>query len=107
MWLTPCSSRASSVRSASPCETLAKAAAPKITRELSCPVLPKGALAITLVPFPLIHDVAAGHVERRPGVVGAAVRGEQHRCGGDLLDSAEPSQRNRRPLLLEPVLGDR
>ncbi len=46
MWLTPCSSRTSSVRSASACETDPSAAAPKIVRVLSWPVDPKGAFAI-------------------------------------------------------------
>src|SRR4051812_10138520 len=47
MWLTPCSSSSSSVRSATAWLTLPSAAAPKIVRELSWPVLPNGALAIT------------------------------------------------------------
>ncbi|GAA5141637.1 hypothetical protein GCM10023320_80920 [Pseudonocardia adelaidensis] len=47
MWLTPCSSSSSSVRSASRFETLPKAAAPKIARDDSCPVAPKGARSIT------------------------------------------------------------
>src|SRR5262245_52817926 len=48
MWFTPCSSSSSSVRSASSWVTFhPSAAAPKIVRELSWPVLPKGALAIT------------------------------------------------------------
>jgi hypothetical protein len=50
MWLTPCWSSSSSVRSASPCETSDSAAAPKSTLELSWPVLPKAALAITPTP---------------------------------------------------------
>ena len=47
MWLTPCASSSSSVRSASACETLPSAAAPKIVRLLSWPVRPNGAVAIT------------------------------------------------------------
>src|SRR5262245_23102831 len=47
MWLTPCSRRNSRVLSASAWETSDSAAAPKMTLELSCPVLPNGALAIT------------------------------------------------------------
>ena len=47
MWLTPCSSRSSSVRPESAWETSPTAAAPKIVRLLSWPVLPKGAFAIT------------------------------------------------------------
>src|SRR4051812_21497108 len=46
MWLTPCSSRTSSARSASPFEPLASAAAPKTTRLDSCPVAPNGARSI-------------------------------------------------------------
>src|SRR6266540_1173695 len=46
MWLTPCASSRSSVRSASACETLPSAAAPKIVRLLSWPVMPNGAVAI-------------------------------------------------------------
>src|SRR4051812_17517676 len=47
MWLTPCSSRTSRARSASPLDTLPSAAAPKITRLESCPVAPNGAASIT------------------------------------------------------------
>src|SRR5919198_3297869 len=47
MWLTPCSSSSSSTRSASRFETLPNAAAPKIARDDSCPVAPKGARSIT------------------------------------------------------------
>src|SRR3954469_6396988 len=68
MWLIPCSSRTSSARSASPFETWASAAAPKITRLESCPVAPNGARSImttTLGPGP------AGRPRRRP--VGPAV----------------------------------
>src|SRR4051812_15411420 len=46
MWLIPCSSSSSSARSASPFETRASAAAPKITRLDSCPVAPNGARPI-------------------------------------------------------------
>src|SRR3954464_6006580 len=46
MWLTPCCRSSSSVRSASACDTWPSDAAPKRVRELSCPVLPNGALAI-------------------------------------------------------------
>ena len=59
MWLMPCSSSSSSVRSASACVTVPSAAAPKIVRVLSWPVLPNGAFldhSPTLtVPTP--HDV--------------------------------------------------
>ena len=46
MWFTPCSRSSSSVRSASACETWLSAAAPKMVRVLSWPVLPNGALVI-------------------------------------------------------------
>src|SRR5438874_3191441 len=51
MWFTPCSSKISSVASASACETEPSAAAPKIVRVLSWPVLPNGAVAITVLPY--------------------------------------------------------
>src|SRR3954463_1450620 len=63
MWLTPCSRRTSSARSASPFETWARAAPPKTTRLESCPVAPNGARSImttTLSPGP------AGRPRRRP-----------------------------------------
>src|SRR3954451_11172338 len=46
MWLTPCSSKSSSARSASRLETLPSEAAPKIARLDSWPVAPKGARSI-------------------------------------------------------------
>src|SRR5438270_386966 len=55
MWFTPCSSRTSSVLSASAWETDPSAAAPKIVRVLSWPVLPNGAVAITVLPYLLIE----------------------------------------------------
>src|ERR1700675_4430619 len=52
MWFTPCSSSRSSVRLASAWEPAPSAAAPKIVRLLSCPVLPKGGFAITTRTLP-------------------------------------------------------
>src|SRR3954447_7983001 len=46
MWLMPCSSSSSSVRSASRLETAPSAAAPKMVRDDSWPVAPKGARSI-------------------------------------------------------------
>src|SRR3954469_24183188 len=66
MWLTPCSSSSSSVRSASCLETLPSAAAPKMQREDSWPVAPKGARSIMagrLRPLPQ-HRVEATRAER-------------------------------------------
>src|SRR4051794_21944602 len=66
MWLTPCSSNSSSVRSASCLETLPSAAAPKMQREDSWPVAPKGARSIMarrLRPLPQ-HRVEAPRTER-------------------------------------------
>src|SRR6188472_1515565 len=58
MWLTPCSSRTSSVWSDSRFETLPRAAAPKIARDDSWPVAPKGARGI--MPASLRRGVRAG-----------------------------------------------
>src|SRR3954469_23180209 len=44
MWLTPCCRTSASVWSASSWVTSDSAAAPKMTRELTCPVLPKGSV---------------------------------------------------------------
>src|SRR5215218_1104649 len=66
MWLTPCSSSSSSVRSASCLETLPSAAAPKMVRDDSCPVAPKRARSIMagrLRPLPQ-HRVEAAGPER-------------------------------------------
>src|SRR5689334_14752477 len=66
MWLMPCSSSVSSVRSASCFETAPSAAAPKIVREDSWPVAPKGARSIMagrLRPLPQ-HRVEAARPER-------------------------------------------
>src|SRR2546421_468221 len=52
MWLTPCSSSSSSVRSASSWVTRLSAAAPKSVRVLSCPVRPNGCFSIISVSFP-------------------------------------------------------
>src|SRR3954469_5919715 len=46
MWFTPCSSSSSRARSASRLGPRASAAAPKIARDDSCPVVPKGARSI-------------------------------------------------------------
>src|SRR3954451_17864631 len=90
MWLTPCSSSSSSVRSASCLETLPSAAAPKIARDDSCPVLPKGARSIMarrLRRAPQ-HRVEAARaeglaVDHRVGVAGRAD------CGDDRLLARE------------------
>src|SRR5262245_28318359 len=68
MWLTPCSSSRSRVRSASACETLATAAAPKIVRVLSWPVRPNGCLAITTpsVPSAVASGTPVADTDARP-----------------------------------------
>src|SRR5665811_73915 len=48
MWLTPCRSRTSSVRSAVSWVTRPRAAAPKMVRVLTCPVRPKVSVGIML-----------------------------------------------------------
>src|SRR5947207_14365640 len=64
MWFTPCSRRRSSVSSASDCVTEPSAAAPKIVRVLSWPVLPNGAVAITASPYLFVRESSG----RIPGV---------------------------------------
>src|SRR4051794_40009468 len=66
MWLMPCSSSVSSVRSASCLETLPSAAAPKMVRDESWPVAPKGARSIMAWRLrPLAqHRVEAARAER-------------------------------------------
>src|SRR3954470_8126265 len=83
MWLTPCSSSSSKVRSASCLETLPSAAAPKIARDDSCPVLPKGARSIMVrrLRRVLQHRVQTARAERlavdhRVGVAGGADGGD-------------------------------
>src|SRR3954469_21656442 len=83
MWLMPCSSSNSSVRSASRLETLPSAAAPKMQRDDSWPVAPKGARSIMargLPPLPQ-RRVEAPRAERlavdhRVGVSGRADGGD-------------------------------
>src|SRR5215203_862048 len=100
MWLMPCSSRSSSVRSASCLETLPSAAAPKMVRDDSCPVAPKGARSIMagrLRPLPQDRVEAAGPerlaVDHRVDVARGADGGDELRLafecpveivGGDL-----------------------
>src|ERR1044072_4431251 len=85
MWLTPCSSSSSSVLSASCFETAPSAAAPKMQRDDSWPVAPKGARSIMagrLRPLPQ-NRVEAARPERlavTPAVV--VPRGADR--GGDL-----------------------
>src|SRR5215218_10010575 len=66
MWLMPCSSSSSSVRSASRLETAPSAGAPKMVRDDSWPVAPKGARSIMAGRLrPLAqHRVEAARAER-------------------------------------------
>src|SRR4051794_15798232 len=85
MWLMPCSSSNSSVRSASRLETAPSAAAPKMVRDDSWPVAPKGARSIMagrLRPLPQ-HRVEAARAERLAvdHAVGVARRADR---GNDL-----------------------
>src|ERR671936_2126805 len=98
MWLMPCCSSSSRVRSASALETDAKAAAPKITRLDSCPVAPKGARSIMASgygfdhpPRQLLRRLARSGVDRareadggaRPAVEPAPL-GHDQRAAADL-----------------------
>src|SRR4051795_1066151 len=86
MWLMPCSSSSSSVRSASRLETAPSAAAPKMVRDDSWPVAPKGARSIMarrLRSLPQ-HRVEASRAERlaiddRVGIARGADRGDDLR----------------------------
>src|SRR4029453_10271303 len=49
MWLSPPSSRTSRIRSAFSCRMPPRAAAPKRTRELRCPVRPNGIVSIAFL----------------------------------------------------------
>src|SRR3954463_915384 len=71
MWLPPCSSSTSSVRSSSALETSPSAAAPKITRLDSCPVAPKGARSI--IPGRIVVHRARGQRRTTAGRVRAAL----------------------------------
>src|SRR5215211_3729106 len=88
MWLTPCSSSSSSVRSASCLETLLRAAAPKTARLDSWPVAPNGARSIMRGSLRFraarAQDVVEAPGAERPAVddrVGVARRADG---GGDL-----------------------
>jgi hypothetical protein len=59
MWLTPNSSSVARTWSARSCRIDPSAAAPKITRPLSCPVRPKGTRSITLAEYPRPRAITA------------------------------------------------
>src|SRR6266516_2607598 len=112
MWFTPCLSKISSVASASACETEPSAAAPKIVRVLSWPVLPNAAVAITALPYVLSRSREGarfwpprssraftdllrvrGASPRRPSECSQArARTRQTRAGGGTDGGVEPAE---------------
>src|SRR4051794_5488581 len=125
MWLIPYSSSTSRAASASPLETLASAAAPKITRLESCPVAPKGAFSITRRSlggrwFPgsaehgaLEPAVAEGTPRIEPAhesdEVGVPLVPRRDRCGvgrEDLAPVRPGSERGEGTLEVDEQLGD-